>query len=159
MSAHPTLPRDIAVRLTDLRAHYEALIVALQETSAEEFVTAANARTPDELNKRVYPIERGFEIVSNYVAELTELGLEAGSMTPATTRRANLGLLAKENVIPVTLERTLAAVLSARNDLTHAYPDVRATGIYEAAEDLTAAAPAYAAAYVAWMRRLGFGGD
>jgi len=153
------LPREIAVRLKDFRPHYEALTVALQQTTAEEFLAAANERTPDELNKRVYPIERSFEILCNYIAELNELGLQVAGVTPGATRRANLRLLAKESVISVALERTLAAVLSARNDLAHEYPDVRATGIYGAAEDLTVAAPEYAAAHVAWMRRLGFAGD
>jgi uncharacterized protein YutE (UPF0331/DUF86 family) len=153
------LPREIAVRLKDFRPHYEALSVALLETTAEQFVAAANKRTPDELNRRVYPIERSFEILCNYVAELNELGLEAAGVTAGATRRANLRLLARDGVISLALERTLAAVLSARNDLAHEYPDVRATGIYGATEDLAAAAPDYAAAYVAWMRRLGFGGD
>jgi uncharacterized protein YutE (UPF0331/DUF86 family) len=153
------LPREVAVRLKDVRPHFEALIVALQTTTADEFKAAASVRTPDELNRRVYPIERSFEILCNYIAELNDLGLQAAGIPPASTRRANLRLLVKEKVISATLERTLAAVLSARNDLAHEYPDVGASGIYEAAQDLSAAAPEYAAALVAWMRRLGFGSD
>lgn len=53
--------------------------------------------------------------------------------------------------------RRLWGALSARNELVHEYPDVRAPGIYQAAQDLVAEAPVYMRDYVAWMRRIGFG--
>lgn len=53
--------------------------------------------------------------------------------------------------------RKLRAALDARNDLQHEYPDVRASGMHQAAEDLVAELPGYLADFVAWLRRLGFG--
>ena len=151
------LPRDIAVRLADFRPHYEALISALEQTTLEEFSRAARLREPAELNRHVYPIERGFEILCNYVAELNELGLREAGIDPGGDRPTNLRLLAREQVIPGERSRRLWAALSARNELAHEYPDVRAAGIYQAARELVADAPAYLRDYVAWMRRIGFG--
>ena len=151
------LPRDIIVRLADFRPHYEALLLALEQTGLEQFQTAARLRRPAELNQHVYPIERSFELLCNYVSELNELGLRETGIEPGDDRRTNLRLLAREKVISGEQERKLWAALSARNELAHEYPDVRAAGIYQAARDLVAEAPVYMRDYVAWMRRLGFG--
>lgn len=151
------LPREIAVRLADFRPHYEALITALEQTTREQFQAAARLRGPTELNRHVYPIERSFEILCNYVAELNELGLREAGIEPGADRRTNLRLLAREKVISGERSRKLWAVLSARNELAHEYPDVRAAGIYHAARDLVSEAPVYMRDYVAWMRQIGFG--
>lgn len=150
------LPREIALRLADLRPHYEALIAALEHTTSEDFQAAARSRRPGDLNQHVYPIERSFEILCNYVAELNELGLREAGLEPGD-RRTNLRLLAREKVISAQRSRRLWAALSARNELAHAYPDVRAAVTYDAARDLVAEAPPYVRDYVAWMRRVGFG--
>lgn len=151
------LPREIAVRLAGFRPHYEALIAALEQTTPEQFQAAARLRGPAELNRHVYPIERGFEIVCNYVAELNEFGLRAAGIEPGDDRRTSLRLLAREKVISGARSRKLWAALSARNELAHEYPDVRAAGVYQAARDLVTEAPAYLRDYVAWMRLIGFG--
>lgn len=150
------LPRPITLRLADIRRHYEALALLLEETPEEDFTRAARLGDPVELVRHVYPLERAFEILCNYTAELNALGLEEAGIKPED-RRANLRLLLREGVIDGRGARVLRGTLNARNELQHEYPDVRAAGIYQAATDLAAELPRYLRRYVAWMRRLGFG--
>jgi len=150
------LPRAIKIRLADVRLHYEALVHSLEQSSRDEFTEAARLGDPVRLARSVYPVERGFEILCNYVAELSELGLREAGIEPGD-RPTNLRLLEREGVIGAERRRKLRAALDARNDLQHEYPDVRASGMYQAAEDLVAELPGYLADYVAWLRRLGFG--
>ena len=150
------LPRKIKIRLADVRRHYEALGLALEQTSLEEFRDAARLSDPAWIVRSVYPIERGFEILCNYATELNELGLSEAGMAPGD-RRKNLRLLESEGVIGSGRRRKLQAALDARNELQHEYPDVRAAGIYQAAQDLFVELPGYLADYVAWLRLLGFG--
>lgn len=141
-----------------MRRHYEALALALERTSLEEFTQAARTDDPEALVRVVYPIERGFEILCNYAAELAERGLREAGLAPRD-RAASLRLLEREGVISAGTRRKLRGALEARNDLQHAYPDVRAAGIHGAAGDLVTELPNFLRAYVAWLRRLGFGGD
>lgn len=151
-----SLPRKIAVRLADVRRHYEALAHFLELTSKEQFIGAARTADPEALGGQVYPLERAFEILCNYVSELNELGLEEAGLT-AGDRPTNLRLLGREKVLGSERTRRWRAILEARNELQHEYPDVRASGIYHAAIELADDFPAYIRAYVDWMRRLGFG--
>ncbi len=139
------------------RPHYEALVTALGDTPAAEFGNAARLRTPAALTQHVYPIERAFEIICNYVAELNDLGLRAAGVTPEGTQRGNLRQLVELGVMSQALGLELDRAVTARNELTHDYPDVRAARLYNAAEALSAAAPLYATAYATWLRALGFG--
>jgi uncharacterized protein YutE (UPF0331/DUF86 family) len=150
------LPRPIKLRLADIRRHYEALAFVLEESSDEDFTRAARLGDPVELARHVYPLERAFEILCNYAAELNALGLQEAGIEPED-RPANLRLLVREDVIDGRLARVLRGTLNARNELQHEYPDARAAGIYQAATDLAAELPGYLRCYVAWMRRLGFG--
>jgi uncharacterized protein YutE (UPF0331/DUF86 family) len=139
-----------------MRRHYEALGYNLERTTREQFVEASRLADPEQLSSQVYPIERAFEILCNYVAELNELGLEEAGLTPGD-RPTNLRLLERERVLGPDRIRRWRGILEARNELQHEYPDIRATGIYQAALDLAGDFPTYIHAYVAWMRRLGFG--
>jgi uncharacterized protein YutE (UPF0331/DUF86 family) len=150
------LPRPIKVRLADIRAHYEALALLLEQTPKDRFVEEARRSDPAQLAARIYPLERAFEILVNYVSELNELGLEAAGRTPGD-RSANLRLLVREDVISSARARIWRGILEARNELQHEYPDVRAGGTYDSAAALVDHLPVYLRNYVAWMRRLGFG--
>lgn len=152
------LPREIKVRLADMPRHYEALALQLERTPRKEFEQAARAADAEGLARSVYPIERAFEILTNYVAELAELGLREAGIVPAD-RPTNLRLLCREGVFSSERGRRLRGILGARNDLQHEYPDVRAAGIYEEAASLVQELPGFLRDYVAWMRKLGFGGD
>lgn len=140
-----------------MRRHYEALGQVLERTTPEEFVQASRLADPERVITQVYPLERAFEILCNYVAELNELGLDAAGLTPGD-RPTNLRLLEREKVLGSARTRRWRGILEARNELQHEYPDVRAAGVYQAAVDLAGDFPAYTRDYVAWMRRLGFGG-
>ena len=150
------LPRGIQVRLADVRRHYEALAYVLDQATKEQFMQAARQADPVELAAHVYPLERAFEILGNYAAELNELGLREAGLAPGD-RPANLRLIVREKVIGAARGRRWRGILEARNELQHEYPDVRAAGIYEAASVLADDLPGYLRDYVAWMRRLGFG--
>jgi uncharacterized protein YutE (UPF0331/DUF86 family) len=144
------------VRLAEVRRHYEALGHTLERTTEAQFVQSSRLADPEQLTSHVYPLERAFEILCNYVAELNELGLdEAGVATG--DRPTNLRLLERENVLASARTRRWRGILAARNELQHAYPDIRAAGLYRAAVELAADFPGYIRDYVAWMRRLGFG--
>jgi uncharacterized protein YutE (UPF0331/DUF86 family) len=146
------------VRLADVRRHYEALGYVLERTREGEFVRAARLVDPEELVRHVYPLERAFEILCNYVAELNELGLQEAGLT-AGDRPTNLRLLEREQVIGPERARRWRGILEARNELQHEYPDIRAARIYPEVVELARDLPAYVRAYVAWMRQLGFGGS
>ena len=152
------LPRPIKVRLADTRRHYAALVHLLGRTTRSEFVRAARLDDPASITTHVYPLERGFEILSNYVAELNEFGLREAGVAPGD-RPTNVRLLVGENVISKVRAQTWRGILGARNELQHEYPDVRAGGIYDAAAALCDDLPGYLRDYVQWMRRLGFGGE
>jgi uncharacterized protein YutE (UPF0331/DUF86 family) len=139
-----------------MRRHFEALAHVLERTTQEQFVQASRVADPEQLTGHVYPVERAFEILCNYVAELNELGLEEAGFTPGD-RPTNLRLLEREKVLGSDRSRRWRGILGARNELQHEYPDIRAAGIYEAAVELAGDVPAYIREYVAWMRRLGFG--
>lgn len=140
-----------------MRRHYEALSYVLERTTREQFVEASRLTDPEQLSMQVYPLERAFEILSNYVAELNELGLDEAGLMPGD-RPTNLRLLEREKVLGPDRTRRWRGILEARNELQHEYPDIRAAGIYQAVVDLAGDFPAYIRAYVGWMRRLGFGG-
>ena len=156
--AQPTkqLPRPIKVRLADIRRHYSALVHLLEQTTRDQFVQAARLSDPVEITTHVYPLERAFEILCNYVAELNELGLEEAGSSPGD-RPANLRLLVRWKVISSARAQRWRGILGARNELQHEYPDARATGIYDAAAALRDDLPGYLHDYVEWLRRLGFG--
>lgn len=151
------LPRKIAVRLADMRRHFEALAHVLERTTQEQVVQASRLTDPERLSSQVYPLERAFEILCNYVAELNELGLEEAGLTPGD-RPTNLRLLEREKVLGSDRTRRWRGILEARNQLQHEYPDIRAAGIYQAAVEIADDFPAYVREFVAWMRKLGFGG-
>lgn len=104
----------------------------------------------------VYPLERAFEIVDNYVVELAALGLAECGIESLDAPR-NLARLRKEGAIGGMRCRNLARIHRVRNELAHEYPDVRAQAVYEAAQLLAGELPGFFRDYAAWMRRLGFG--
>jgi uncharacterized protein YutE (UPF0331/DUF86 family) len=137
---------------------YEALAHVLERTGEEQFLRAAGPADPEELSRHVYPLERAFEILCDYVAAQNELGLQEAGLTGGD-RPTNLRLLEREQVIGRERARRWRGILDARNELQHEYPDIRAARIDRAAVDLAGDLPAYVRTYVSWMRRLGFGGQ
>lgn len=110
----------------------------------------------DELTKSIYPIERPFEIVDDYIVELAQLGLEEMGL-PTGDAPFNLRQLENDGVVGKALRRKIADIHRVRNEAQHDYPDVRAKVIYEAAKELTAEAPKFLSAYARWLRARGYG--
>src|SRR3989442_15799259 len=135
-----------------VHTYYEALAHVLERTTRERFVASSRLAAPEQLSTHVYPLERAFEILSNYVVELNELGLEEAGLTPGD-RSANLRLLGRNKVLRSERGRRWRGILEARNELQHEDPDIRAAGVYHAAVELAGDFPAYVRDYVAWMRR------
>lgn len=129
------LPRAILARVRDLPRHYRALRHNLETISLEEYARAAAGPSELQLNRLVYPIERPFEILDNYVVELARLVLEAAGLGTGDAS-FNLRRLAEEGVISDARRRRLAEIHRVRNQAQHDYPDARARVVYEAAGQL-----------------------
>jgi uncharacterized protein YutE (UPF0331/DUF86 family) len=151
------LPRAVRVRLADLESHYRALALALEQTSPTAYQEALTVREAERLVQHVYPIERPFEILSNYLVELARHGLDLAGKDSTGTASAVLDQLRAQGVISETRRAKLADVQHRRNELQHEYPDVRAAQTYDAASMVVAELPGFLRDYSAWLRSLGFG--
>jgi hypothetical protein len=150
------LPRKIAVRLRDLPRHFRALRENLDAISFEQYRSASTSGGHDELTRFVYPIEQPFEIVDNYIAELTQLGLTEMGL-PNGDAPTNLRQLEGEGAISRNLRRKLGDIHRVRNETQHDYPDVRAKVIYAAAGELASEALRFLTAYLRWLEAKGYG--
>lgn len=150
------LPRQVRVRLVDARSHFHALALALERTSREEYGRALATRDAEGLATHAYPVERPFEILTNYMIELARMGLDLAGKDSTGAAPAILDRLRAERVITERRRRTLKHVHEQRNELQHEYPDARAGLVYDAAVALVSELPGFFRDYGAWMRALGF---
>jgi hypothetical protein len=153
----PSLPRPVKTRLADARKHVLALKALLERTTKDEFVVAVRDGSPELLVATVYPLERSFEILVNYVVELSELGLQVADVVPDGSSAKVLQQLERESVISKSRSARLAAVYRARSEMQHAYPDVVAAFTYDAARTLLDELAGFFRDYARWMRKLGYG--
>lgn len=151
------LPAPVRARLADTRRHASALQAALGAATVEEFVTAARSGQADSLIRVVYPLERAFEILENYVIELAKLGLSLANVVPEQSGAKALGQLESEGVIGSGRRGKLVGIHDTRNRMQHDYPDVRAKAVYEAAGALLDELGPFFRDYANWLRRLGYG--
>ena len=150
------LPLDVRARLRDTPRHLRALQSLLASTNDERYASAAKSSDPDVLTRDVYPLERAFEIVSNYVVELAKAGLVEGLGQEPQDAVQSLRLLAEEGAITRARSEQLVDVHRTRNNMTHQYPDVRARMIFEAAGILEAEVGRFLRDYTQWfIDRLG----
>jgi uncharacterized protein YutE (UPF0331/DUF86 family) len=153
--AAPKIPLPIAQRLSAIVPAYQTLQLILSEVSFEDYKDGLHSRDPVKLKDVVFPLERAFEVANNFVAELAALGLEELGRA-SMDGPGDLDALAAEGVIPARLAEQLADIHRTRNDVTHDYPDLRASVIYPACEELAKVLPAFLRAYVRWLRDLGY---
>jgi uncharacterized protein YutE (UPF0331/DUF86 family) len=151
------LPRAVRTRLADLEGHYRALALALDQISPTDYEEALTLREAERLVNHAYPIERPFEILTNYVVELARHGLDLAGKDSTGNATAVLDRLRAQGVISETGRAKLADVQQRRNELQHEYPDARAAQTYAAASALVAELPTFLRDYAAWLRSLGFG--
>jgi uncharacterized protein YutE (UPF0331/DUF86 family) len=129
----------------------------LEETSKQEFAAAVAEGSTEALLTKVYPVERGFEILVNFVVELAELGLQLAGLVPDGSSAKVLGQLETEGVISKSRRERLVAIYRARNEMQHAYPDVVANATYDAAHSLLNELAGFFRDYARWLRELGYG--
>ena len=157
MAARQPLPTPIKTRLAETRKHALALKALVEGTTREEFVAAVAHGSPDALVTTVYPLERAFEILVNFVIELAHFGLQLAQIVPEGSGAKVLDQLAAEGVISKSRRDMLAAIYRARNEMQHAYPDVGAQATYDAAGALLDEFGGFFGDYARWLRGLGFG--
>ena len=151
-----SLPRAVARRIVGLPPHIRALRENLERISLDDYRRALASRTTDDLNASVYPIERPFEIVDNYVLELAQEGLEAAEKPTGPGRADDLRRLRDLGVISREQCKRLLEINRIRNDARHGYVDIDPRVLYEAASRLPEEAIAFLQDYVGWLRGLGF---
>ena len=154
----PPLPRQITDRLRDLTLQRDTLLYVMggfgDDFSRDRFVAAATSNDPAERAK-VLAVERGFEILTNYLTELTVAGLEAAGYR---TRGAKVvapqefRLLQSKGGISADLCRRLIELNRTRNDLQHDYPTVQARTLHAAVSELVNQFAAFMRAYPSWLR-------
>ena len=153
MSLGP-IPKEIALRLRGVADNHHVLALLLENVSQEAYREGLRSRDAEVLTTRVYPLERAFEIASNYTRELVALGLKEARL-PSVDGPSDFRALSDERIISKPLSEQLIQIHAARNALQHDYPDLRATTIYEAAQLQLTALPRFLKGYVKWLRDLG----
>ena len=157
MSDPRSLPRPVKTRLADAPKHALALKTLMERTTKDQFVAAARDGSPELLVATVYPLERSFEILVNYVVELSELGLRVAEIVADGSSAKVLLQLEREGVISQSRRGRLAAIYRARSEMQHAYPDVVASSTYDAARSLLDELGGFFRDYARWLRELGYG--
>ena len=150
------IPLAIAQRLRGLMDDLKVQELLLSEVSFDDYKSAIHGRDPIKLARTAYPLERAFEIASNYVVELVGLALKELDIAPVDGP-ADLQRSADEEIVSQRMADELADIHRARNGLQHDYPDLRASTIYPACEQLVKLTPAFLRAYVRWLRTAGYG--
>ncbi len=155
----PQLPRAITERLRDLRRQVETLDYATDQIGEgfyrERFAEASRSDDPAE-RARVLAVERGFELLTNYLTELTVAGLEAaGVRAPGTEVSAprEFRSLAEQGGISQDVCERLIAIARTRNDLQHDYPTLHANALHAAIIELRQVFPAFMRSYSRWLRK------
>lgn len=154
------LRRKIQHRLLNMERHRDALEHTLaeidEEGGREAFVEAASSDEPRSL-ARVYMLERPFEVVQNYLAELVRFGLELAGLTdrsePLNAPR-DFARLRDAGVISQEQCERLIDLQRARNAIAHEYGEAEPEEAYDAAQSLIAALPTFMSAYGPWLKTL-----
>ena len=157
MTSRPSLPNPIKTRLAETRKHALALKALLEATTKEEFAAAVADGSPEALTTKVYPLERAFEILVNFVVELSELGLQLANVVPDVSSAKVLKQLENEGVLAKARRERLASIYRARSQMQHGYPDVRTIATYDAARSLLDELGGFFNDYARWLRKLGHG--
>jgi uncharacterized protein YutE (UPF0331/DUF86 family) len=154
-AAQSRIPLPIAQRLRTIVPAYRALQLLLGEVSFEEYQAGLHGQDPVALKDVVFPLERAYELNSNLLVELTGLGLAELGL-PSIDGPRDLAAFARAGVISARLADQLVMIHRARNELTHDYPDLRASVLYPACQELVKLLPAFLRSYTRWLRTLGY---
>lgn len=145
----------MAQRLRGFVPALQTLQLLLREVGYDDYKDGLSSRDPVVLKDKVLPLERVFEIISNYIVELTGLALEELGVSSVDGVR-DLEALAEEGVITKRLAEQLGDVHRARNGLTHDYPDVRASIVYPACQEVAKLVQPFVRFYLRWLGEIGY---
>lgn len=154
-------PRQVLVRLRAWGRDFAALEAAIAAfpTFDEEAFTAAFLSDDLTILNQVRAIERDFEVIQSYTAELTREALVASGKlrrgAPADAAR-DFRLLRDAGGITKTLCDNLIQIQQIRNQAQHQYPDLQGALLYDAIALLLQEAPKFLRSYGGWLRSLGF---
>ncbi len=152
------LKQRIVARLDDMPRHLRALRAAQsafgEDFDRDAFIAAATSSEPDPLNQ-VHAVERGLDLLDNYLVELTYFGLQLAGLReadePANSPR-DLRRLRDAGVIGRAQADRLIEVVRTRADMVHEYAELDAAKTHRAVEVLVAELPSFARAYVTWVK-------
>lgn len=152
------LSRKAKVRLAEMPRHYNALRHAAEAFGEgfprTAFDAASRSNDPAEL-AQVYAVERGFELLVNFVAELVRDTLEQeGLRDPSDPPNspADFRTLCEAGAISKVQRDQWIKLCRMRNDLQHEYPDVRASTTHTAVVALLAEVGPFMGSFRAWLR-------
>lgn len=154
-SSGTPVPVPIAQRIGGIVPALKTLQLLLSEVSFEDYRDGLHSRDPLVLKDKVLPLERAFEIITNYLVELAALALEELGIAPVDGVR-DLRALADEGIISKQLAEQLVDLHRARNGLQHQYPDARASIIYPACEQAAKVVAPFAQSYLRWLDNIGY---
>lgn len=154
-------PQKILVRLRAWGRDFAALEAAIAVFPAfdEKAFAAASLSSDLTVLNQARAIERDFEVIQNYTAELTREGLIAAGKLRADARysaRRDFNLLHRGGGISKELRDNLIRIQRIRNDAQHQYPDIKGVHVYDAIALLLEEAPKFLRSYGRWLRSLGF---
>jgi uncharacterized protein YutE (UPF0331/DUF86 family) len=153
------LKTKILGRLNDVNRHLVALRTAMSEFGdnfdLDAFREGYASEDPVELN-RVKAVERGVDLLYNYIAELAAFGLELAEIRgryDKTNARTDLDELRRVGVLSRELTRRLQGLRELRRLLVHEYATATAEQIHESALLLAANFLPFCDRYREWIRR------
>lgn len=137
------LRRRVDEILADMGRQIATLEQVVTSSSSERFTALSSSSSPDEL-ARAWELERGFEVVQNYVAELASLAVELIGLRAKRARRGIeldlIGLRDRGHLERDVVER-LTHCQAVRNTLAHEYEQTDPADLYRAAELLLGVIP------------------
>jgi len=143
------------VRLSGILTDVKVLKLLFDEVSLDAYRDGLKGKDPIALIETVYPLERAFEVGSNYMVELIELGLgELGIASKDGPR--DIGAFVSQKVISASMGEQLVAIHRARNMLTHDYPDLKASVVYDGATVCVNVLPRFVQRYITWLASIGY---
>jgi uncharacterized protein YutE (UPF0331/DUF86 family) len=153
------LKTKILERLNDVNRHLVALRAAMgefgEDFDLDAFRKAYASEDPVELN-RVKAVERGVDLLYNYIAELSAFGLELATLRGRqddTNARTDLDALRDARVLSRELTRRLQRLRGLRRMLVHEYATASAEQIHDSALLLTANFIPFCDAYKRWIKQ------
>jgi len=125
-----------------------------EDFELEVFRAAYKSQEPQELN-RVKAVERGVDLLYNYIAELAAFGLQLAELRGRhddTNAHRDLEAMRRAGVLSGELTKRLQRLRGLRRLLVHEYTTATAEQVHESAEILIANLPAFSEAYREWIK-------